>query len=76
MKIQGKIAWITGASSGIGSALATELFNRGATVVLSARNTTKLDELRIKLDKIENGRCFVIPLDVTNHDQINEAASM
>ena len=36
MKIEGKIAWITGASSGIGAALAAGLFRRGATVILSA----------------------------------------
>lgn len=74
MKIQGKTAWITGASSGIGSALAEELFRNGATVVLSARNVTKLNDLKDKLDNIEKGRCFILPLDVTSHDQIGEAS--
>jgi len=74
MKIQGKVAWITGASSGIGGALATELFGRGATVILSARNSANLDELKSKLDAIEKGRCFVLPCDVTVPAQITDTA--
>jgi len=75
MKIQGNTAWITGASAGIGGALALELFNRGATVVLSARNTRKLDELKDKLDSRAKGRCFVVPCDVTKPNEIAEAAA-
>jgi len=75
MNIQGKIAWITGASAGIGEALATELFNRGATVILSARNITRLDGLKNKLDAIDQGRCFVVPCDVTSPEQISNAAA-
>jgi short-subunit dehydrogenase len=73
MKIQGKTAWITGASSGIGEALAIGLFNRGAHVVLSARNTDKLNSLKQKLDGLDKGRCFVIPCDVTKQDEIEKA---
>jgi len=75
MKIQGNTAWITGASAGIGGALALELFNRGATVVLSARNTRKLDELKDKLDSRAKGRRFVVPCDVTKPNEIAEAAA-
>jgi short-subunit dehydrogenase len=75
MKIQGKTAWITGASSGIGEALAIELFNKGATVILSARNTGKLVELKNRLDSLEQGRCHVIPCDVTRTRDIEEATT-
>ena len=75
MKIQGKVAWITGASSGIGRALAVELFKQGATVVLSSRNHEMLSDLRSELDLIESGRCMMLPCDVTRPEQISEAAS-
>jgi short-subunit dehydrogenase len=72
MKVQGKIAWITGASSGIGEALAEELFRQGATVILSARNVNRLNELKTRFDNREQGRCFVMPCDVTRPTEIEE----
>jgi short-subunit dehydrogenase len=75
MNIQGKTAWITGASSGIGEALATELFNQGAKVILSARNIPKLNEIKDRFDKITPGRCLVIECDVTRPDSVSKAAN-
>jgi short-subunit dehydrogenase len=45
MDYMGKVAWITGASSGIGAALARELAARGAHVVLSGRDEARLAEV-------------------------------
>ena len=73
MKIHGKTAWITGASSGIGEALAVELFRKGATVILSARNITRLNELKARLDGIEHGRCHAVPCDITRQLSIDQA---
>ena len=73
MKIEGKVAWITGASSGIGAALAAELFNRGATVILSARSAAKLEEIKARLDEKAPGRCIVVPCDVTSKSSVQEA---
>jgi dehydrogenase/reductase SDR family protein 7B len=73
MKIEGKVAWITGASSGIGAALATALFDRGATVILSARSAVKLEEIKVRFDEKVPGRCLVIPCDVTNKSSVQEA---
>ncbi len=73
MKIEGKVAWITGASSGIGEALAAELFNRGATVILSARSAAKLEEIKARFDEKSPGRCIVVPCDVTKMSSVKEA---
>jgi dehydrogenase/reductase SDR family member 7B len=73
MKIDGKVAWITGASSGIGAALAAELFDNGATVILSARSVAKLEGIKARFDVISPGRCIVIPCDVTSKSSVREA---
>jgi dehydrogenase/reductase SDR family member 7B len=73
MLIQGKTIWITGASSGIGEALAGELFSRGATLILSARSVGKLEEIKARFDQINRDRCFVVPCDVTSTESIYQA---
>ncbi|MEY2962889.1 MAG: hypothetical protein RL754_150 [Bacteroidota bacterium] len=61
-----KIAWITGASSGIGRALAREYNKRGFTVVLSARRKEELD---ITAQSLEHPKdCFVFPIDLAQHE--------
>lgn len=57
----GKVVVITGASAGIGAALAEELAARGARLVLAARSGDKLGALA---DKIGGG-AFAVPTDVT-----------
>ncbi len=59
MEISGARIWITGASSGIGAALARELADRGARVAVSARNEQRLGE-------VAAGRMTVVPVDVTD----------
>jgi NAD(P)-dependent dehydrogenase (short-subunit alcohol dehydrogenase family) len=56
------LAWITGASTGIGRAVAEELARRGWTVAVSARSADKLDELAAAWP----GRIIVAPCDVTD----------
>lgn len=63
-KLQGQVVWITGASSGIGEALAKVFAAYGAQVVLSAR---RVDELQRVLNQLPNPQLHaVIPFDVTN----------
>lgn len=64
---KGQNVWIIGASSGIGRALALELDQRGANLILSARDTEKLNILNQQL----GGRHITLPLDVTKRDDFN-----
>jgi len=73
MEIRDKVIWITGASSGIGEALASELFTGGARIILSARTVGKLEQLKEKFDVIEKGRCYVIPCDISRIESIEQA---
>lgn len=68
MKIENKIVWITGASSGIGEALAYSFANKGATLILSGRNETELRRVRMNCASPENVDIF--PLDICNHAQV------
>ncbi len=63
----GRRVWITGASSGIGAALARELADRGARVAISAR---RADELK----RVAEGRMTVVPVDVTDAVAVRAAA--
>ncbi len=74
LDFEGKKVWITGASSGIGRALAKEMATRGALIAITARNRQALEELR---DEILSGQSYYIgerqyeavlclPFDVTD----------
>jgi dehydrogenase/reductase SDR family member 7B len=62
MDISGKIAWVTGASSGIGRALAIELANRGAQLILSGRRADALAETAAAMA----GESLILPFDTTD----------
>ena len=66
MSFADQVVWITGASSGIGEALAVEFSRYGARVVLSARRGDELERVRQKLVWPDNH--LVLPMDVTNTD--------
>ncbi len=59
MDYSGKVAWITGASSGIGAALARGIAQRGGHVVLSGR-----DEERLAQVAADCGETLIVPFDV------------
>ena len=68
MKLTGKVAWVVGASSGIGAAVAGELASRGGTVAISARREEQLRE-------VSEGHMLVVPLEVTDAASVVAAAA-
>ena len=73
MNINNKKIWITGASSGIGEALARECANQGASLILSARNKEKLTLLKTQLANSE--RHLIVPLDLAVAEQVSSIVS-
>ena len=65
---------MTGASSGIGRAIAVEFARRGARLALASRNTEALAELETAIEK-DGGRAVVIPTDVAENGAVERMAS-
>jgi NAD(P)-dependent dehydrogenase (short-subunit alcohol dehydrogenase family) len=72
--LSGRVALITGASSGLGAHFAHTLAKAGAAVVLASRRIDKLKELRAQIEG-EGGDAHVVELDVTDHDSIKSAVA-
>ncbi len=67
-----RIAFISGASRGIGKACATALSCAGAKVVLGARQLDKLEEVAAEI-RLAGGEPFVVSIDLSSQDSIKEA---
>lgn len=68
--LSGKIAWVTGAGTGIGEAAALALAEAGATVVLTGRRPGPLEDVARRINQI--GSAHVQPADLTNADQVQK----
>ncbi len=66
-----KVVWITGASSGIGEALAKVFAGQGAKLILSARREDELQRVKNNL-KLNNDNSFILPFDLADTSKINE----
>ncbi|NBC64831.1 MAG: SDR family oxidoreductase [Bacteroidetes bacterium] len=71
MDLPKKVVWITGASSGIGEALAYEFNKKGAYVILSARRTEELDRVKENCENAEE-TVRILPLDLTEQSTFPE----
>ncbi|MBK8169211.1 MAG: SDR family oxidoreductase [Sandaracinaceae bacterium] len=71
-ELSAETIWITGATSGIGEALAYELSEKGARLILSARRSDSLEHVRSRCAHPERHR--VLPLDLSQPDTLIAAA--
>jgi len=72
VNFEGKIALVTGASSGLGARFAKVLALAGAQVVLASRRVDRLKELRAEIEA-DGGAAHVVELDVTDYASIKSA---
>jgi len=71
-KLTGKVALVTGASSGIGEATALALVSEGARVAIVARRSDRLEAL-VKLIQQNGGEALPIIADITDDEQAHQA---
>ncbi|MCP3804917.1 SDR family NAD(P)-dependent oxidoreductase [Allokutzneria sp. A3M-2-11 16] len=71
-ELAGTVALVTGASSGIGEAVAHDLAQRGATVVVVARRRERVARVVAEIEG-KGGRAFAVPADLTDRDQATAA---
>jgi NAD(P)-dependent dehydrogenase (short-subunit alcohol dehydrogenase family) len=77
-ELAGRVIAITGATGGIGRAVALDALRAGAEVVLIARNVRKLQALHVEAEAIAAGRALMAPLDLekalaNDYDQLADA---
>ena len=68
-QLAGKIAWVTGAGSGIGEAAALALAAEGATVILTGRTREKLEDVARRIN--QTGTAHVQQADLTDKEQVS-----
>ena len=73
--LKGRVAVITGASSGLGKSMAYAFAKQGADIVILARRIERLEELKIELEKYQV-KVLALKCDVTKTEEINEAAQL
>ncbi len=72
-QLDGKIAWVTGAGTGIGEAAALALAGEGATVILTGRRTAPLEDVARRIN--QTGTAHVQPADLTVSTQVQQVGA-
>ena len=70
---KGKVVVVTGASAGVGRAVATEFARQGAHIGLIARGQERLEAAKHEIEEL-GGKAVVLPADVANAQQVEQAA--
>ena len=63
--LEGKVVLITGASSGIGAATAIEFAQKGCRLALVARNTEKLEKVKLECQEAGAAEVIILPHDLS-----------
>lgn len=69
-ELKNKVIWLTGASSGIGEALAYELANKGAKLILSARRKEELERVKGRCNEAARQDIRILPLDLAQSQSL------
>lgn len=72
MLLTNKVAFITGASKGIGKETAIAFAREGAKVIINGRNVEELNKVASKIKEICNESPLILPYDVSNIDEIKK----
>lgn len=72
--LAGRVAVVSGASSGLGQQMALALARQGASLVILARRIERLEEFKPKLLEVGAKKVVAYKCDVTSSDEINEVA--
>lgn len=75
MSASNGLALVTGASQGIGRAIALELARRGYALVVTARNAAALESLRQEAGALNGGACTVVAVDLLAPDAVERIAA-
>lgn len=73
LKLDDKVAIITGAGRGLGRAMAIKLAEAGADIVAASRTQKQLEETAAEVTKTGR-KCIIVPTDVTSSQQVNALA--
>lgn len=74
-QLKGKVVWLTGASSGIGEALAFELAKEEVKLIISARREEELQKIKKQL-LLKEEDCMVLPLDLEKPETFQEKTAL
>jgi short-subunit dehydrogenase len=75
MRFKDQVIWITGASSGIGEALAYAFDKEGARLILSGRREAELERVKRNCQAAQD-RIFILPLDLSSFDSLAEKVNV